>query len=482
MVMMKKTIQAGVLSLVGGILMNIQTTEVQAEITTTTKERSALAVTIYNDNLALIKDTRQINLDAGQNQVAFRDVSAQIRPETASIKTKNHPNVHLLEQNFDFDLLTPDKLLEKHVGKTITVIRTNPATGQEFRENATVLSTNNGIVLKYANRIEIGNPGRYSFNHIPANLRDRPTLVLNLATPNAITKTPLELSYLTGGLGWKADYVANLSTDQKTMTLNGWITLTNTSGTSYENALLQLVAGSVNRVQPKHRAMAYPAVAMAAPAPTMAAPNVAEESLFDYHLYTLDRLTSIAENQTKQVALLSAQNIPMKHLYILNGNDYYYYSQYGEISKKLKPNVFLEFENKNGDLGKPLPAGIMRVYTADKAGRTQFIGEDSVEHTPKNEKIRLKMGEAFDISVDKVQTTYRQIKEKQAESSYRFTLRNAKDTPVTVRVVEPLGTNWEILNESQKNIRENSQAVRWDVTIPAEGEKILEYKVRNRIH
>lgn len=468
------------LGIIGGTLMGMNITAAQAEIVTTTKERSALAVTIYNDNLALVKDTRLINLDAGQNQIAFRDVSAQIRPETASIKTKQHPEVHLLEQNFDFDLLTPEKLLEKHVGKTITVIRTNPATGQETRENATVLSTNNGVVLKYANRIEIGAPGRYSFNQIPPNLRDRPTLVLNVSTPKNIAKTPLELSYLTGGLGWKADYVANLSTDQKTMTLNGWITLTNTSGTSYENALLQLVAGTVNRAQPKRRAMVYPVAAMAAPAP-MAAPEVSEESLFDYHLYTLERPTTIAENQTKQVALLSAQNIPMKHLYILNGNDYYYFSQYGEISKKLKPNVFLEFENKNGDLGKALPGGIIRVYTADKAGRTQFIGEDSIDHTPKNEKVRLKMGEAFDISVDKVQTSYRQIKEKQAESSYRFVLRNAKDTPVTVRVTEPLGTNWEILSESQKSIRENSRSVRWDVTIPAEGQHVLEFKVRNRI-
>lgn len=470
----------GIMGIIGGTLMGTHVTTTHAEIVTTTKERNALAVTIYNDNLALVKDTRLINLEAGQNQIAFRDVSAQIRPETASIKTKQHPEVHLLEQNFDFDLLTPEKLLEKHVGKTITVIRTNPATGQETRENATVLSTNNGVVLKYANRIEIGAPGRYSFNQIPPNLRDRPTLVLNVATPKNITKTPLELSYLTGGLGWKADYVANLSTDQKTMTLNGWITLTNTSGTSYENALLQLVAGTVNRAQPKRRAINYPMVTMAAPAP-MAAPEVSEESLFDYHLYTLERPTTIAENQTKQVALLSAQNIPMKHLYILNGNDYYYFSQYGEISKKLKPNVFLEFENKNGDLGKALPGGVIRVYTADKAGRTQFIGEDNVDHTPKNEKVRLKMGEAFDISVDKVQTSYRQIKEKQAESSYRFILRNAKDTPVTVRVTEPLGTNWEILSESQKSIRENSRTVRWDVTIPAEGQHVLEFKVRNRI-
>ena len=219
------------------------------EHVTTLKDQQEVAVTIYNENLALVKDTRKVNLAAGEGRLAWRDVSARMRPETALLRDLTHPKgFYLVEQNFDFDLLTPQTLLDKYVGKRVTVIRTNPATGADSREDTTVLATNNGVVLQYADRIETGVPGRIAFPSVPGNLRDHPTLVMYLNAAQAADDT-LELSYLTGGLSWRADYVAELSKNEDKLDLNGWVTLTNTSGATYQNAKLQLVAGDVNQVQ-----------------------------------------------------------------------------------------------------------------------------------------------------------------------------------------------------------------------------------------
>ncbi|MCE9633496.1 MAG: DUF4139 domain-containing protein, partial [Methylophilales bacterium] len=289
------------------------------EVRSTLQDQQSVAVTIYNENLALVKDQRKINLNSGQNQLAFRDVSALIRPETALLRSISAAGgISLIEQNFDFDLLTPQKLLEKYVGKKVNVIRTNTATGVETTEEAQVLSANNGVVLKIGDRIETGIPGRIVYPDVPANLRDRPTLVMSLNN-SASKQQDVELSYLTGGLGWKADYVAELNASDSKLDLSGWVTLTNTSGATYQNAKLQLVAGDVNRVREEMqpvRAMAKMDMVMAAEAPRMA-----EESLLEYHLYTLDRPTTIAENQTKQVALLSASNVPVRKELVLHGAD-----------------------------------------------------------------------------------------------------------------------------------------------------------------
>lgn len=254
-----------------------------------------VAVTIYNENLALVKDSRNVRLDKDINRLAWREVSAQMRPETAQIRNLTNPGgLRLVEQNFDFDLLTPQKLLEKYVGKDVTVISTNPATGTEKRETATVLATNGGVVLKYADRIETGVPGRLAFPEVPDNLRDLPTLVITLQSPRSGVQN-LELSYLTGGLSWKADYVAELNDKDDRLDMNGWVTLTNQSGASYPNARLQLVAGDVNRVRED---MVSPrAVSMMAKAAMADAQEMSQESLFEYHLYTLERLTTISENQ-----------------------------------------------------------------------------------------------------------------------------------------------------------------------------------------
>ncbi len=452
------------------------------EIRSTQQDQQQVAVTIYNNDLALVKDQRKIKLNPGLNILALRDVSAQIRPETALLRSLTSiGSLATLEQNFDFDLLTPQKLLEKFVGKNVDVIRTNPATGVETREQAQVLSANNGEVLRIGDRIETGIPGRIVYNDVPANLRDRPTLVVQLQNKGAAEQN-VELSYLTGGLGWKADYVAELSPAEDKIDLSGWVTLNNTSGASYPNAKLQLVAGDVNRVL-QNRPMMAKTMRMDSMAAEMA-PSMAEESLLEYHLYTLDRPTTIAENQTKQVALLSASGIPVRKELVLRGADYYYRSSQGEIGQKLKVGVFVEFENKEASkLGMPLPKGIMRVYKKDSAGNALFVGEDSIDHTPKNETVRLKLGEAFDVTADKKQTDFKVLpnpaKGNSAfESAYEIVIKNAKKEKVTVLVQEPIPADWKIMKESHPSKKASSNMATWKIDVPAEGSAKLTYRVQ----
>lgn len=449
----------------------------------TLKDQQGVAVTIYNADLALIKDTRKVKLDGGEARLAWRDISAQIQPETALLRNLTHPKgFYLVEQNFDFDLLTPEKLLEKYVGQGVTVIRTHPATGIETREEATVLAASNGVVLRFPDRIETGVPGRLAFRAVPEHLRDRPTLVMTLGSAQA-ADSMLELSYLSAGLAWKADYVAELSAADDRLDLNGWVTLTNQSGATYRDARLQLVAGEVNRVQEVLQPRAVrPDLMMKA---ARAAPEMQEEALFEYHLYTLNRPTTLAENQTKQVALLSAGGVPARKEFQLRGADYYYRSSHGEIGQKLKVAVFVEFENKGGSLGIPLPRGIVRVYKKDSAGNVQFVGEDRIDHTPKNETVRLKLGDAFDITADKKQTSFEKIGGSGRyndvfDASFEVVLKNAKEEPVAVKVVEPIPGDWQMISESAPHRKEASNTAVWNVSVPANGKTTLTYKVRVR--
>ncbi len=459
---------------------------IATESTSNLQDQQNVAVTIYNENLALVKDQRKIGIAGGQSALAFRDVSAQIRPETALLRSLSSPGkLNVVEQNFDFDLLTPEKLLEKYVGKTVNVIRTNPATGIESTESARVLAASNGVVMKIGDRIETGVTsnflGRISYPDVPVNLRDRPTLVMSLNNSGA-SQQEVELSYLTGGLGWRADYVAELNASDDKLDLSGWVTLTNTSGATYQNARLQLVAGDVNRVQDEMRPVrAMAKMEMAMPS---AAPRMAEESLLEYHLYTLDRPTTIAENQTKQVALLAANNIPARKELLLRGADYYYGSSYGDLGQKLKVGVFVEFDNKeSAKLGMPLPKGVIRVYKKDGAGNAQFVGEDRIDHTPKNEMVRLKLGESFDVTADKKQTDFKKLPNPAKgnalyESAYEIVLKNARKEAVTVTVQEPIPADWKMLKETHPHTKATSNTAVWKVSIPAEGKVTLGYRVQ----
>jgi hypothetical protein len=453
----------------------------QDERRSTLADQQSVAVTIYNDDLALVKDTRRVQLGTGGNRLALREVSARLRPETAQLRSLSHPGtLALLEQNFDFDLLTPAKLLEKYVGRTVRVVKTHPTTGAETVETAHVLSASQGVVLKIGDRIETGVPGRVVYDDVPANLRDRPTLVTQLDSARGGEQT-LELSYLTGGLSWRADYVAELGADDKTLDLNGWVTLTNRSGIGYPNARLQLVAGDVNRVREDLRQAAKRAAFVDAAAATES--RMTQEALFEYHLYTLGRPTTLADNQTKQVALLGAAGVPATKELLLQGHDYYYRASVGQIGQKMKVGVSVEFDNRRAaTLGLPLPKGVVRVYKKDAAGNAQFVGEDRIDHTPANEKVRLRLGDAFDVTADKKQTDFRRRERPNAashvyESAFEITLRNAKAEPVSVRVREPVPGEWRMLEESQPHAKAAAGTAEWRITVPAAGDTTLKYRV-----
>ncbi len=448
----------------------------------TLDDQQEVAVTIYNQDLALIREQRRVPLEQGANRLALREVSGGLRPETALLKNLSHPKgFSVREQNFDYDLLSPQKLLEKYVGRQVQVVRTHPQTGAETREDAEVLAANAGVVLRLGDRIETGVPGRLVYPDVPANLRDRPTLVVDLVSGAAAPQL-LELSYLSGGLSWQADYVAQLSPGDDRLDLSGWVTLANRSGTSYRNAKLQLVAGDVHRVRDQLRTMAAP-VAKAAMA-MEADGGFDQERLFEYHLYTLGRPTTLADNQTKQVALLGVAAVPVSKEFRLEGQDWYYRGRYGELEQKRKVAVSIEFANREQDgLGMPLPKGVVRVYKQDQAGNAQFVGEDRIDHTPKNEKVRLQLGNAFDVTASRRQTAFQQLGSREQplyESAFAIVLHNARSEAVTVLVLEPLPGEWEILEESHPHQQEDARRARWQVKVPAEGSATLSYRVRVR--
>jgi hypothetical protein len=456
-------------------------TAAKAERRSTLDDQQAVAITIYNEDLALVKDARRVSLDSGANQLALRDVSARMRPETAQLRSLSAPgSFDLLEQNFDFDLLTPAKLLEKYVGREVRIVKTHPATGVETTETAKVLGATNGVVLQMGDRVETGVPGRIVFDGVPPNLRDRPTLVTLLHSRRAGPQD-LELSYLTGGLSWKADYVAELNADDSSVDLNGWVTLNNLSGTAYTNAKLQLVAGDVNRVRDEMvRAKTARASVMMAPA---APATMAQEALFEYHLYTLQRPTTLADNQTKQVALLSANAVPVTKELLVRGAEDYYRASVGEIGQRLKAGVYVELANReSAHLGLPLPRGVVRVYKRDSAGNAQFVGEDRIDHTAKNDTVRLHLGDAFDVTADKKQTDFRRREPGNkagfvAESAYEIVLRNGKSEAVTVTVREPVPGDWTMLDESQRHTKVAAGTAEWRVAVPAVGSTTLKYRV-----
>lgn len=452
------------------------------ELSTTAAEQTALHVTIYNSNIALIKDQRQLTLPTGTNTLAFKDVSAAIKPQTAILSG----GVTLLEQNFEYDLLTPQTLLDKFVGKQVTLERReNDAT--IIREEATVLANNNGTVLKVGEQILTGFGGNnLIFNDVPADLRDRPTLTMLI--DNQVTDAQqVELTYLSDGLSWSADYVAAL-VDEKTLNLTGWVTLNNHSGTSYNNANLQLVAGEVNRApenrydgltqraRPMMKAGAAPAV------------DMAEESLFEYHLYTLGRPTTIKDKQQKQVSLLQTSDVPyVKRLLITAGWRAWQAagSEYVDLTTEAK--IVID-NKKDKNLGMPLPAGVIRTYQNDSKGNQQFIGEDRIKHTPENESVTLKLGESFDVTAKRKQTDFKQqrtakqnavstIQQTLITASYEVVFKNAKDSDVAVEYVDIFQGNWKIKEQSLNSEKRSSTRNRWIVSVPAKGEVVLTYTV-----
>jgi hypothetical protein len=449
-----------------------------APLTSTLKDQQDVAVTIYNSNIGLVKDTRLIDLKPGVHELKFMDVAGKIDPTTVHIKSIiNGSSLNVLEQNYEYDLLSPQKLLEKFVGQKVQLATINPETKKEEIVEATLLSIQGGNIFQIGDKIHIGHHGRILLSKIPENLIPQPTLVWMLE--NRLSKPQkLEASYLTSGINWKADYVAVLNKLDTLTDLTGWVTIDNRSGAHYQNALLKLVAGDIHRVQGEMR-MDY-ARPMAA-AKEAASPQFKEESFFEYHLYTLDRRTTIKDNQTKQMTLLDANQVPLKKLFIFSGSPQYYYYQMDQGSNQQKIGVFLELENtKKNNLGIPLPKGTIRVYKEDKDGSLQFVGEDRIDHTPKDEKFKIKIGEAFDVVGERVQTDYKRLGRNLFEVAFEVSLRNHKNEDIKVFVEEPIPGDWEMLSNTHSFEKLSAHLIRFDVPVAKDKEVKVKYRIRFR--
>lgn len=435
----------------------------------------SLNVTVYNNGLGLVRDSRAVNLPAGVSTLSFRGVSAQIQPETALL---DGDGVSVREQNFNFDLLSRESLLRKFLGKEIQVIDTHYLSGKKTIENAEILSVDAGLVLKIGDRIETDYNGRLIFPDVPADLHDQPTLSISVVAETAGDRD-LELSYLTNGLSWRADYVAELNAAEDALNLNGWVTLTNTSGAAYKNADIRFMAGSVNRVLPvRPRAFRAKGLMLAA-APT-ADNAMAEEQVMDYHLYTLGRKTDIESNQTKQLALLSASNVRVgKEYRFADVLPVYRGDSFSGETPDRNAEVVLEFDNtKAANLGLALPAGTIRVYKANAKKNMFFVGEDRISHTPENGKIKLHLGNAFDVTVSGRETAYTAFSPKAYEASYSLTFKNAKDIPVSVKYGQTFSNQWSVSSSSLPYETKNARQAEWTVKIPAKGQSVLNFTVR----
>src|SRR5882672_6807494 len=435
-----------------------------------------LSVTIYADDLALVQDRRDIEVKGGRQRIEFQDVSAQIRPETASLTAGD---ISIVEQNFDFDLLTPAKLMEKAVGHEVTIVRVNPATGAETREQAQVLATNGGVVLKIGQRIEVlrddGLPVRVIFDKVPENLRARPTLSVTVVGGRAGTRQAT-LSYLTPGLGWKADYVALYNEADSKIDVQGWVTLTNSSGVTYDNAQTLLVAGSPTQVDGGARPNYYRNPQPRATLQQAGTETGSRERLGDYYLYPLAERTTIANLQTKQVSFLDVHGVPAEH-------GYEYRNRWLGTSEtpQSAQSVYGFSTSAHAGLGDQLPAGVLRFYMRDKRGEPQFIGENHIDHTPMGSTLSLATGDAFDVKVRAVVEKRTRLSTFDWQSDMRYELSNALPRPVTVKLLqEGLWGDSRIAAESQKSTRRSAETAEWAVTVPANGKTSLTASFQTR--
>jgi hypothetical protein len=441
----------------------------------TRDDQKDLMVTIYNGNLGLVKDTREVNFGAGMLEVQFADVAAQIDPTSVHLKSLTDPSgLKILEQNYEYDLLTSAKLMEKYVGKKVRLYQSNGS-----YQEATLLSMS-GPVYEINGQIHMGHYGQVVLPSLPENLVSKPTLLWLLRNARAAAQR-VEASYLTGGINWKADYVMVINAADNRSDLTGWVTIDNKSGATYSNAALKLVAGDINRAPDRRRNEQALGLASKASSPAAAERDFKSEGFFEYHLYTLDGRTTIKDSQTKQLSLMSASEVPVDKHFIYYGATDYYRTQYGVPMSNQKVGVYLELKNsKENRLGMPIPKGRVRVYKADTSGSQQLIGEDWVNHTPKDEKIKIKMGDAFDVIGERTQKDWKRIAPNLYEVEWEISLRNHKKEAVTVEVVEPMPGDWEVIRASHPHEKIQAFTARWKMPVPKEGEAKLHYRIRVR--
>ena len=435
-----------------------------------------VAVTIYNNDLALVQDVRQLDLGSGRSRQEFPDVSAQIRPETVTL---TGTGIGIVEQNFDFDLLSPQALMQAAVGETITLVRTNPATGAEEREQARVLAVNGGVVLQIGNRIEVlrddGLPVRVIFDRVPANLRARPTLSVTLESERG-GRRPVTLSYLTPGLGWQADYVAMFDERAGRMDVQGWITLTNNTGTTFTNASTMLVAGAVGEQMDGND---YRYRRPPPPPPGMreaGTESANRERLGDFYLYPLPERTTIANRQTKQVSFLDVSNAQASRGYEFRN------AWLATSEQPLSAASVLRFStSRDQGLGDALPAGTVRVYQRDARGNPQFVGENQIGHTPMGSQLGLRTGDAFDVKVHPVVERRTAVSPNRYRTAMRYRLTNARPEAVVVDVIQSgLWGDTRIVEESMRSERRSADENVWRVTVPANGEAAVTVTFEHR--
>jgi hypothetical protein len=452
---------------------------------------SATEVTVYNSNLGVIKEVRPFVLKNGVNEVKVEDVAAQIDPTSVHFKSLTAPDaVTVLEQDFRYDLASPDSILNRYLGKEIELQRVSGRDGEKIDSvKGILLSNSNGRVLQSGGKILINPPGNPVLTELPEGLLTKPTLVWKLASTKSGSHDG-EISYMTAGMSWSADYVLVADKDDAKGDLTAWTTVVNNSGATYKDARLKLVAGDVHRASAPMRAYGR-MKAMAMNMAEVKTANMTEAAFFEYHMYTLARPTTLAQNSSKQVELASAANVPIRKIFVYDGAENLYYGGFGD-SGYWDPNygtqsnkkilVFLEFDNKKASgLGIPLPKGRVRVYKKDDDGSLQFAGEDAIDHTPKDEKVRVKLGEAFDLVGERKRSDFSSdLTKRRFEETFEIKLRNHKDSDATVTVVEHLyrWTNWKIVASSTKFEKKDAQTVEFNVPVPKDGEAVVTYTVK----
>jgi hypothetical protein len=446
-----------------------------APVSVTRDDQREVMVTIYNGNLGLVKDLREARLPAGQSEVQFMDVAALIDPTTVHLKSlTDAAALTILEQNYEYDLLTSQKLMEKYVGRKVRLYQSDGA----YHE-ATLLSTN-GPVFEINGQIHMGHYGRLVLPSLPDNLVAKPTLVWLLRNQTA-QRQRIEASYLTSGITWKADYVMVVNAADTLSDLTGWVTIDNKSGATYGNAALKLVAGDVNRAQDARRDQRVMELAAKALSTLTASRDFVSEGFFEYHLYTLDGRTTIKDNQTKQLSLMASSEVPITKELVYYGAADYYLSPYGVPMSNQKVAVYLQVKNsKENRLGLPLPKGKIRVYKADASGSQQFIGEDWIDHTPKDESVKIKLGNAFDLVGERTQKDFKKIASNLYEVEWEIALRNHKTEAQTVTVIEPVPGDWQVLSSSHTYEKIQAHTLKYQIPVPKDGATKLTYRVRFR--
>jgi hypothetical protein len=434
-------------------------------------------MTIYGDNRALIEDVRDFKFENGRSTVVLPNVSSQINAPSATFVADG---IEILEQNFDYDLLSPNKLMQKAVGQEVQIVRTNPGTGKETRETAKVLAVNNGVVVQIGDRIEVlrddNLPTRVIFDKIPDNLRAKPTLSVTVDSARAGTR-PAALTYLSGGLSWRADYVVLFNEDDEKMDIQGWATLTNQTQTTFENVNTSLIAGTIGSTQNRNQYNVYNNYnnnrGNVRGGGTESSP---QERIGDSYLYPLPGRTTIASQQTKQVGFVDAADVDASKIYE------YQVTGFQTYKDPVNADVRLAFTNSRAaGLGEALPKGIVRVYAKDRKGQSQFIGEDQIVHVAGGSELAIKLGEAFDITVQPTMVRSEKISKYVTDISMKYEIKNAKPEAVKVGIRQGLWgwrTEYKILEESHDSRIPDAYSRAWNIDVPAEGETILTFKIR----